>query len=213
MNKMKLAVVGATGIIGQRIVKEALERGHEVTALVRDESRITEKHQQLQATVTDIFKADSIEKAAKGHDVLISAFGPVNGQEQTLVDATKALLEFSKQSGVRIIAVGGAGSLEAAPGLQIVDLPEFPAAYKPAALAHREALGLYTRSTGVNWTNFSPAANIQPGERTGKYRLGTNQLVTDEHGKSDISAEDYAVALLDEVEKPQFLGKRFTAAY
>jgi len=117
---------------------------------------------------------------------------------------------------IRLIFVGGAASLEIAPGQILLDTPNFPPAWKPAASASREVLGTLRRegaAAGLDWTYFSPAMFIQPGERTGKYRLGTDQLVVDSKGESRISAEDYAVALVDEIEKPQFTGRRFTAAY
>ncbi|HLZ57791.1 MAG TPA: NAD(P)H-binding protein, partial [Ktedonosporobacter sp.] len=110
------------------------------------------------------------------------------------------------------IVVGGAGSLEVAPGLHLVDTPDFPAAWKPTALAHRDALEVY-RKANLDWTYVSPAALIAPGERTGTYRTGTDKLLTDEKGESRISAEDYAIAILDEVEHPHFIRRRFTVAY
>lgn len=207
---MKLAVVGATGNIGKQIIEEALTRGHEVTAIVRDASRVETTHENLHVVTGDIFHANSIGKEAANHDVLISAFGPKHGEEEKLVEATHSLLQAARQAGVsRLVSVGGAGSLEVAPGLQVVDTPDFPADWKPIALAHRDALEVYKQSD-FNWTNLSPAAMIEPGERTGKYVTGTDQLLTDENSESRVSIPNYAVALLDEVETPQFLRQRFT---
>lgn len=210
---MKIAIIGSTGTIGQRIVKEALERGHQVTAIVRDTAKATLQDANLSIVVGDILKADSIAAAVTGHDVVISAYGPQFGAEATLIEATQSLIDGVKQSGTRrLITVGGAGSLEVAPGLQLVDTPAFPDAWKPIGLAHRDALGVL-RSSDVNWTNVSPAALIEPGERTGAYRTGKDSLLANEQGESRISAEDYAVALLDEAEKPQHICSRFTVAY
>ena len=125
---------------------------------------------------------------------------------ETLTDAVK-------QAGVqRLLIVGGAGSLEVAPGLQLANSPTFPEAWKPIATAHIEALEVYLKAD-LNWTYFSPAAMFQPGERTGTFRIGSDQLLVDEKGESRISTEDYAIAMLDEVEKPRFIRKRFTIAY
>lgn len=212
--KMKLALIGATGTIGQRILSEALSRGHEVTVIARDPSRLTEPQDRLNVVQGDIMDAGSIAKAAAGHDLVISAYGPPFTEVQLLLQATKALLQGVKQAGVsRLISVGGAGSLEVAPGLQVVDTPEFPDFIKPLALAHRDAQELYTEVTDLNWTVFSPAGTIEPGERTGQFRTGTNSLVVNEQGESRISAEDYAVALLDEAEKSQYPRQRFTVGY
>lgn len=146
--------------------------------------------------------------------MVISAYGPKKGEEETLVQATRSLINGVKRSGVRrLLAVGGAGGLEVAPGVKLVETPEFPDFIKPIALAHQEALEIYLEEEDLNWTNLSPAALIEPGTRTGKYRTGTDQLVTDEQGNSRISAEDYAVAMLDEAENPRFTRKRFTVAY
>jgi len=212
---MKIALIGATGTIGQRILNEALTRGHKVTAIVRDTSRLTVQNENLILVQGDIFDRDGLAKTITGHDVVISAYGPKFGvdAEQVLVDASKAIVAGVKQAGVgRLLAVGGAGSLEVAPGVQLVDTPEFPDAWKGIALAHRDALEVYQNSN-LDWTVLHPAALIEPGERTGTFRLGTTQLVSDDNGNSRISAEDYAVALLDEVEKPQFIRQRFTVAY
>jgi putative NADH-flavin reductase len=210
----KIALLGATGMIGQRVLKEALLRGYKVTAVVRNASKVTEKHENLSVVTGDLTDEESIVKAVSGHDVVISAYGPAHGNEQALIEASRTLIAAVKRAGVqRLLAVGGAGSLEVAPGLQLVDAPGFPDAYKPVALAHRDALTVYLEEKELDWTNVSPAAEIAPGERTGVYRTGTDQLVADEQGNSRISAEDYAVALVDEVENHAFSRRRFTVAY
>jgi len=212
---MKIALIGATGTIGQRILRETLQRGHTVTAIVRDPARLTETNPNLQVTVGNVLDAASIAAAVAGQDAVISAYGPPHDQPGTLVDSTRALLSGLAQAGVkRLVTVGGAGSLEVAPGQELVDQPQFPEAWKPIALAHRDALNVYRNEGGViDWTYFSPAAFIQPGERTGTFRLGGDQLVADAEGNSRISAEDYAIALVDEVENPQHIQKRFTVGY
>ncbi len=211
---MNIALFGASGVLGQRILQEALERGHEVTAIVRDPARLTVKHPHLHVIAGNILDPERVAAAVTGHDVVISAFGPgIEGPVQTLVDAAHSLIAGLHRAGVkRLLIVGGAGSLEVAPGVQIVDTPQFPAEWKPVALAHRDALQVY-RGADLDWTYLSPAAWIAPGERTGHFRIGTNQLLTDERGESRISAEDFAMALLDEVEQPRFVRQRFTVAY
>lgn len=212
--EMKIALFGATGMIGQRILNEALGRGHEVTAIVRDRARLGVQHERLTVVTGDILNTEQVTDTVLGHEVVISAFGPKMGEEQTLLDATRSLIAGVKKAGVsRLIAVGGAGSLEVAPGVQLVDTPEFPDFIKPIALAHREALEIYRQEKELHWTNVSPAAVIEPGERTGTYRTGTDELVVNEQGESRISAEDYAVAILDEVENPRFSRMRFTVGY
>ena len=217
-----IALFGTTGMIGQRILNEALSRGHTVTAIARDPSKISEKRPNLTVTAGDILKPESVAAAAGGHDVVVSSYGPRDGDPQQLVTAARSLIEgvaaANRKAGksIRLIMVGGAASLEVAPGVILLDAPNFPAAWKGIASAHRDALHVLRAEagkSGVDWTYFSPAAFIQPGERTGKYRTGTDQLVADAKGESRISAEDYAVALLDEIEKPKFIGRRFTAAY
>lgn len=212
---MKIALIGATGTIGQRILQEALSRGHQVTAIAREPARVKQQHPNLAVAAGDIFDPDSIAAAGRGHDLVISAYGPKfgAGEEHLLVDATRALVEGVKRSAVpRLVMVGGAGSLEVAPGVQLVDTPAFPEFIRPLARAHREALAVL-QEADLDWTSLSPAALIEPGERTGTYRTGLDQLVTNEAGESKISAEDYAVALLDEVERPRHIRKRFAVAH
>ncbi len=212
----KIMVIGSSGMIGQRILHEALNRGHHVTALVRDTSGTGEHRAELDYHTGDIFKPDTIATAAVDHDVVVSAYGPGKGDPSLVVKAAHALIDaLTRVEPIRLIVVSGAGSLEVKPGLQLVDAPDFPTEWKAIALAHREALDVY-RKAGMaefDWTAISPAALIAPGTRTGKFRTGTDQLLVDDKGKSYISAEDFAVAVVDEIEKPQFQGKRFTVAY
>ena len=213
---MKIALFGANGTIGQRIAQEALNRGHKVTAIVRDPASVQVTQPNLTVVQGDVLDPASVAQAVTGQDVVVSAIGPKrdgSSKPDFLVNVANSLIEGLTSAGVsRLFIVGGAGSLEVAPGLQLVDSPQFNPAWRPTALAHRNALEVY-KASNLDWTYFSPADHIAPGERTGKYRLGTDQLVTDKNGQSYISAEDYAVALVDEMEKPQFIRRRFTAAY
>ena len=211
---MKIVLFGATGMIGQRLLGEAFARGHTVTAVAREPSRVARQDAQLRVERGDLTEPVKVRSLVAGQDVVVSAFGPAQGQEgqvaevaRTLVDAVRA----AKPS-PRLMVVGGAGGLEAGPGLRVIDTPSFPAAWKSIAQAHIDAYEVY-HDSGVDWTFFSPPALIQPGQRTGQYRTGRDQLVVDDAGQSRISAEDYAVALLDEIEKPQFRCSRMTAAY
>jgi putative NADH-flavin reductase len=210
---MNIVVFGG-GTIGQRIIQEALNRGHMVSVFVRNPSQLQLTHSNLTATAGNVLDPASVAQAAAGHDAVISAIGPGRNQPpQMLVDAAHSLIEGLTRAGVRrLIVVGGAGSLEVAPGVQLLDTPTFNPAWRPGALAARDALAVY-RTADLDWTVLSPADLITPGERTGHYRTGTEQLVRDENGKSYISAEDYAVALIDELEKPHFVRRRFTVAY
>jgi len=216
---MRVVLYGATGMIGSRILKELLSRGHTVTAVVRDPSTL-QARKNLTIEKGDLLDPASIAKLAWGADVIVSAYAPPSGPQgpdpskaNQLCDAARALIAGARRAGSpRIIMVGGAGSLEVSPGQQLVDLPSFPDAYKPVALAHRDALRIL-RESDLNWTSFSPAAAIQPGERTGRFRLGLNALISDGKGNSSISAEDYAVALVDEVEQARHTRQRFTIGY
>jgi putative NADH-flavin reductase len=212
---MKIALFGAGGAIGQSIAEEALSRGHQVTAVVRDPSKFKLAHEKLTVVKGDAASAESVAKTVTGHDAAISAVGPTgtNTEQGFLVEVAQALIKGLAKAGMsRLVVVGGAGSLEVAPGLQLVDAPAFPAAYRGIALAHRDSLDVF-RTADLDWTYISPAALIEPGERTGRYRKGTTQLITDEQENSRISIPDYAIALLDEVENATLLRSQMTVAY
>ncbi|MNJ49679.1 NmrA-like family protein [compost metagenome] len=212
---MKIVIFGGTGTIGKAVIAEALRRGHEVTAVVRNISKLENEvtHERLHAVTGDILIPDSIAQAVEGKDLVISAYGPQFGQEDELPEAARSLVEGVRRGGVRrLIVVGGAGGLEVEPGVLLMNTPEFPEEIRPLARAHDEAYQIYSASD-LLWTVLSPAAIIEPGKRTGQFRIGTNRLVTDESDQSRISVEDYAVALLDEADDPQFVGTRFTVAY
>jgi putative NADH-flavin reductase len=216
---MKIALFGASGVIGQRILAEALRRGHNVTALVRDPAKLTVHDPKLRAAAANVTDAAGVAAAVRGHDAVVSAVGPRHdGGSDTngiFADAAHALIAGLNQAGVkRLLVLGGAGTLEVAPGVRVVDTPEFPAAWKGNALGQADALNiLRTEGGGLDWTYISPAAMIAPGERTGTYRIGGDQILTDAQGESHISAEDYAVALLDELETPAHVKQRITVAY
>lgn len=213
---MKIALIGATGFVGSAILKEALDRGHEVTAIVRHPEKLTPRP-KLHPQKGDVYNEDEMARVVAGHDAVISAFNPGWGNQDIYnqqVKGTKAIINGVKKTGIkRLLFVGGAGSLEVKPGVQALDLPGFPAEYKQGALATREALNLLRKETGLDWSFLSPSADIAPGQRTGKFRLGKDQMLKDANGQSRISTEDYAMAMIDEVEKPTHVRQRFTVGY
>jgi putative NADH-flavin reductase len=215
----KIVLFGASGMIGQRALTEALGRGHEVTAVVRDPAKVTTDHPNLTVVAGDVAQPATVTRLAEGADVVVSAVsqrGP--GLDQTAAyDAVgRGLVEGLRALGAdapRLVVVGGAGSLEVAPGQRLVDQPDFPDSYKGEALAHGDLLEKLRAVTDVKWAYLSPAAMIHPGERTGSFRVGGDALMSDADGKSFISAEDYAVALIDEAESGKHVGERFSVAY
>jgi putative NADH-flavin reductase len=211
---LKIALFGSTGRIGRRILDESLSRGHNVIAIVRDATAMQNQNAKVEYRTGDVLKPESVTVATKDADVVVSAYGPGAGDAAQITTAAKSLDEgVSANDGhARLIIVGGAGSLEAAPGTQLLDTPGFPPAYKKEAEAHRSALDVLKQSS-VDWTVVSPSAEIHPGTRSGKYRVGRDALLVDGNGKSHISMEDLAAAILDEIEKPQFRRARFTVGY
>jgi putative NADH-flavin reductase len=214
---MKIAVIGATGFVGPKVVAEALNRGHEVTAFARQPEKLDIENEHLIKQSADVYNADILANLLVGHDAVISTFnaGWTNPDlYNDFLTGSRAIQQATKQAGIkRFIFVGGAGSLEIAPGLQLVDSPDFPAAYKPGATAARDYLNELRQEQDLDWTFLSPAINLHPGSRTGTLRTGTEQPVFDEAGKSNISVDDLAVALIDEVENNQFVKARFTVGY
>jgi len=216
---MKIGVIGATGRIGQRIVAEAVSRGHDVTAFTSDPSKIPADGGPNVGKVAwktaDVLNTESVSQAMQGQDVLISSFGPGMGKDpQPIAAAADVLLKAAeKHPSTRLLVVGGAGSLEVAPGKTVLDAGMIPPEWVAVPKAHQEALDKFRANTTAQWTFFSPAAMIQPGVRTGKFRMGGDQLIVGENGKSEISMEDYAIAMIDEAEKPQHTRKRFTIGY
>lgn len=212
---MKVALIGASGFIGSAVLKELLSRGHQVRALVSRPEKLT-AHPQLEAMQSDVNNLAGLTQQLNGQDAVITAFSG-HAQSNTLdyyVEGIKNVIAAAKSvSAPHLLVVGGAGSLEVAPGLALIDTPEFPDAYRATAEGARQALLLLRSETLLNWTMLSPAAMIAPGQRTGQFRLGKDQLLVDAEGKSQISVEDYAVAMVDELERPQHLQSRFTVAY
>jgi len=203
---MKVAIIGASGNVGSQIVTEALSRGHTITAIARHPEKIPAKT-GLTTAKGDLADTTDLAAVLKGHDAVISTVRFKSFQPRQLTDAVKA-------SGVkRLIVVGGAGSLEVKPGVALIDTPEFPAASKEEAQAGVLTLKALRAEVALDWSFLSPSAILGPGERTGKFRLGGDQLLVGADGKSRISIPDYAIALVDELEKAQHIRKRFTAGY
>ncbi|NEA55400.1 NAD(P)H-binding protein [Streptomyces sp. SID13666] len=212
---MRITVFGAAGNVGRRVVAEALARGHQVTAVVRDPARFPELPAAADARAGNAANADDVAELSAGQDVVIGATRPAPGSEGELVTATRGLLAGLAGTGVRLLVVGGAGSLTVpgTGGVTVVDGPGFPASWRPIALACNEQLAVCRAETAVDWAYLSPSALLEPGVRTGRYRLGTDELLVDAKGDSAISMEDLAVALLDEAERPRHHRTRFTAGY
>ena len=247
---MKIALIGATGFVGSALLKEALDRGHEVTAIVRHPEKL-QPHERLRPQEGDVYKQDEVARLVAGHDAVISAFNPGWSDSDIYnhqVKGTEAIIKGMKKAGIkRLLWVGGAGGLEVKPGVQSVDTPEFPKDWKQGSLATREALNLtfpvarygvglsfrevfgiefcdtpqlaagsfilLRKESSLDWSYLSPSADLSPGQRTGKFRLGKDQLLTDANGKSHISTQDYAMAMIDEVEQPRHIRQRFTVGY
>ncbi len=207
---MKIAIIGASGFIGSRILSEALSRGHHVTAIVTNTDKLPSapKLEPVKGNATD---APTLAPLLAGHDLVISAFNP--GKDES-GRGPRSIIDATKRSGVtRLLVVGGAGTLEIAPGRRLVDEPDFPAQWKDGALKTAAFLDLLRREADLDWAFLSPAAMIAPGERTGTFRVGGDTLLTGPDGQSRISVEDYAVAMLDEAERPHHSRRRFSVAY
>ncbi|WAL65071.1 NAD(P)H-binding protein [Amycolatopsis cynarae] len=227
---MEIGIFGASGVIGGRVLEEAVSLGHRVRAFTRAESRIPAETGAVTWRVANVVDPDEVAAAIAGLDVVVNAINTGNDVPETIANAgtlpaaARTLLTALEQHpATRVIVVGGAGSLEVRPGLQLVDVEGFaerlpdslgvPEEYVKVVLAHREALNLY-RLSNRNWTYVSPSAGlVQPGERTGRFRMGGNQLLVRADGTTGISAEDLAVAILDEIEFPRHIQRRFTVGY
>lgn len=203
---MKIALIGATGQVGSRLLAEALDRGHQVTAVARSADSLAPRA-GLQPCALDVSDAGKLASALAGHDAAIVAL------KFSQVDARPVLRAVERAGVPRVLVVGGAGSLQAAPGVDLVDTPSFPQAYKAEALAARDFLRFLRADAHIDWTLLSPSALLQPGQRTGKFRVGTDQLLVDDKGGSSISIEDLALALVDELESPRHSRQRFTVGY
>lgn len=214
---LRIAVIGGGGTIGQRVVHEALDRGHSVTIVARDPARVTERHERLTIVQGDVLDVERMAKVAAERDVLISAIGsareaqPKSSLYLEAADSLITALRSLGEAAPRLIVVGGVGSLKDASGQLLLE--RVPAERRPEHLGQKAALDFYRTVDDVKWTYVSPPAGIAAGKRTGAYRVGDDQLVTDDKGASSISIEDYAVALIDEAEKPRHTGRRFTVGY
>ncbi len=217
---MRVVIYGAGGLIGSQLTQEAIQRGHEVTAVLRDPSRAPDIDGQVEVVAGDVLDTGAVEALARGRDAVMSAIGsglrgpdPVfevhRGAAESLVTALRA----QGETAPRLLVVGSAGSLEVTPGVRLVDTPDMPEMFRTEALAHAEALEFYRTVSDVSWTYVSPAVLIQPGERTGSYRTGEDALIADEQGNSAISIEDYAAAFVDELETPTAIRRRLAVAY
>jgi len=196
---------------------EALNRRHKITAIVRRPEKLTLLHPNLTVVQGDVLDENVVANLVKGHDVVVSAYGLGSSSPadfSLFSKAAQSLINGTKKAGVkRLINVGGAGSLYVAPGKQLVDMQGFPESLKEAASAQRDSLEVFRKEKELNWTFFSPAIIVENGDRTGKFRIGKDEPIFDSKGESRISIEDYAVALVDEIENPHFIRQRFTVGY
>lgn len=217
-NMKEVVLIGASGFVGRAILNELLGRGHRVTAIVRNPEKVETKSPNVVVVKADVSDVESIVSASKGKDAMISAYNPgwanPDIYEETLRNYP-LILEAAKRSGVsRLLCVGGAGTLFCAPGLRVVDSGAIPAAIMGGVKSLGEFyLNTLANEHGIDWVFFSPAGTLEPGERTGKFRLGKDDLIVDADGNSHISVEDYAVAMVDELEKPAHHQERFTIGY
>ncbi len=206
---MKIGIIGASGKVGRLVMKEAIERGHDVTAIVRDQSKLeTKSVVVIEKDILDLTQND-----VKQFDVVVNAFGAPLGEEQAHVDAGHALIEAAKGTNTRIMVVGGAGSLyvDEEKTLELIDTPEFPDFVKPTAKGQARNLQELQGTTDITWTFISPSAIFDPeGKRTGSYQSGKDHLLVNSKGESYISYADYAIAVVDEIENPKHLKGRFT---
>lgn len=211
---MKIALVAPFGNIGSAIAAEALSRGHQVTGLVRTPRETPATLAGITLKTVNIEDSAAFAQAAQGADVVASAVAPAADAPQSLYDLSLAIVRGTQAAGInRLVVVGGAGSLEVAPGVQLVDTPQFPDAYLAVARAHREVFRHLQAENPLDWTFFAPAGLIGPGERRGTYRSAVKTLLTDSQGQSQISYADYAIAFVDELEAHRHPRQIITAAY
>jgi uncharacterized protein len=207
---MKVVLYGASGNAGSRILRELQSRGHDVTAAVRSPEKLPAG---TKAVRDDLSNTDRIAEIITGSDAVVSAYMPPPDDTDQLVTVTGRLIDAVRKAGdPRLIVVGGAASLEVAPGVTVLSSGHLPAPWIPIATSHAKALDLL-KSSDISWTYFSPAGFFEPGQRTGKFRLGKDRLIANDKGDSRISYEDYAIALVDELEYPANLRQRFTIGY
>lgn len=213
---MNIALLGATGFVGSALLNEALDRGHTVSAIVRHPEKL-EPRDRLVVKRGDVYDAALLANLIQGQDAVISAFNP-GWKDPNLYDdqvrGTASIIAAIKKAGIkRVLWVGGAGGLEVKSGVRVIDSPDLPDWVRPGSLATMEALEELRKEPELEWSFLAPSAQLQPGIRTGKFRLGTDQLLVDSNGQSRISVQDYAVAMIDELEHPKHIRQRFTVGY
>lgn len=211
---MKVLLYGASGEVGTRIARELLDRGHEVTGVSRGGSIDSIDHPDLRVVGGDVTDGDEVAELAAGHDAVASAIGPAGGDPDVILEGAKALVSGLREAGVdRLVVVGGGGTLTVEDGTDLVDNPDFPDAVRPRSLRHRDALAVLQDVEDLDWTFVAPPYVLEPGERTGEYRVGERELLRDEDGESRISMADYAVAFVDELEEGEMIRRHMTVAY
>ena len=213
---MKIAVLGATGFVGSAILNEALDRGYTVTAIVRHPEKIAGRD-RLVAKAGDVYDSGVLAKLITGCEAVISAFNP-GWKNPHLYDdqvkGTASIIAAIKRAGIkRVLWVGGAGGLEVKPGVRVLDSPDFPDRIRPGSLATLNAFEQLQKEPELEWSYLAPSAEMKPGQRTGKFRLGSDHLLVDASGDSRISVQDYAVAMIDELENGAHIRQRFTVGY
>lgn len=213
-----VVLIGASGFVGTAILNELLNRGHKVTAIVRDAKKMTVSNPNLTIVEADVTDTDTLKEAGKGKDAIISAYNPGWKNPHIYEDTLKnypLIVESAKQAGVkRLLIVGGAGTLFYAPGKMVMDADDVPAQLLPGIKSLGEFyLNTLRKEKDIDWIFLSPAANMTPGQRTAKFRIGKDDLVVDANGDSNISVEDFAVAMVDELEQEKHHKERFTIGY
>jgi uncharacterized protein len=209
---MKVALYGATGKSGSRILRELVSRGHQVIAITRSTSKRLSPESNVSVRHDDLSDPKKIAAVVDGADAVVSAYAPPPDDPEAIVGVTQRQVEALSRGKARLLVVGGAGGLNVAPGVTLVDSGHLPEAVLPIAKAHIKALNVL-RSSEADWTYVAPAAYFEPGLRTGKFRLGKDELIANEQQQSRISMEDYAIALVDELEKPRHRRQRFSVGY
>ncbi len=213
---MRITVLGATGKVGGRVVTEALSRGHEVTAVVRNSTRFNDLPAAAKARAGDVDNVEDVARVSTGQDVVISAIRPAPGNESDIIPTTRSMMDGLAKTGVRMLVVGGAATLTVpgTGGKTVIEDSNFlPVSARQIGKASADQLDVCCAETRVDWAYLSPPAQLAPGKRTGNYRLGTDELLLDPEGNSTISMEDLAVVLVDEAERPRHHRTRFTAGY
>lgn len=210
---MNVVLFGATGKSGSRILNELVERGHQVTAAVRDPSKVA-AGKQVSVRQDDLSDPRHTAEILRGADAVISAYAPPAYDTDALIGVTERQLQALALAGIkRLLVVGGAGGLEVAPGVSLIESGHLPEPWLPIATSHVKALAVLQQSQGIDWTYVAPAAFFEPGARTGKFRTGSNELISNANGESRISMEDYAIAMVDELESGAHPRQRISVGY